>query len=72
MDTLLQAMEAAAAALQDRLQSPTIDAAAASDAIKHLLSLQAVGLQSIQSIDPVHMYIEKQVSNPKQLHLYCW
>ncbi len=59
----LQAMEAAAAALQETLQSPNIDAAAASDAIKHLLSLQAVGLQSIQSIDPVKMYIERQVAS---------
>ena len=56
-------MEAAASALQETLQSPSVDAAAASDAIKHLLNLQAAGLKSIQNIDPVKMYIEKQVSD---------
>ena len=57
-----QAMEAAAAALQETLQRSNVDAAAASEAIKHLLNLQAVGLESIQHIDPVKMYIEKQVT----------
>lgn len=55
-------MEAAAEALQATLQNVNIDATAASDAIKHLLNLQAVGLASIQHVDPVKMYIENQVS----------
>lgn len=55
-------MEAAAEALQAILQNVNIDATAASDAIKHLLNLQAVGLASIQHVDPVRMYIENQAS----------
>ena len=62
-------MEGAAAALQDILQSPSNDATAASDAIKHLLNLQAVGLSSIQTIDPVKLYIEKQVSHVPAAYL---
>lgn len=68
-------MEAAAEALQATLQNVNIDATAASDAIKHLLNLQAVGLASIQHVDPVKMYIENQVSSMSKWCLgsqHCW
>lgn len=67
-----QAMEAAAEALQATLQNVNIDATAASDAIKHLLNLQAVGLASIQQVDPVKMYIENQVSKMTWMSRHCF